>query len=516
MINTMPVETTSIRNLPAQTPKSGSGAASIHPAPQPGQPDLYPAFRNLVLAAFLGSLVLLGLTYCVSLGMFTPTLLLLMTAILGLAFVTFCRAVNSLQGWFLEESGTQAAFLESLGGKSLTLAIVGSAALSLFLELSVIRWQGTIFEFFAFYKNYGLLSCFAGLGLGYALSRNKDGIPLILSVPLLGWQFVLLLVLRFSFNTPPGLIEIPFREQLNMGLNPNPGVSAGIIHLLLIVVFVLTALAFLPVGQLCGKLLEQTGRLSAYGMNLLGSLIGVAMMFVVSYFWLPPVAWFGLSFFAVLLFLRRSSRTQLVALCAVALSLLALLWPVKPLWNKVYSPYQLLEIGYARNGLMIIRAAGHYYQRVHNLSDEAVSATKDSDLTVTRDYYNLPYKFHPAPNNVVIVGAGSGNDVAAALRSGARHVDAIEIDPAILQAGKANHPERPYDDPRVNPVVNDARSFFRTTPNQYDLDCLWPARLAYVAEPSIQCAVGFVRLYSGRASRSSHASEARWCALPFV
>ena len=50
----------------------------------------------------------------------------------------------------------------------LAVAIVASAALSLLLELAIIRWHGTVFEFFAFYKNYGLLACFAGLGLGYA------------------------------------------------------------------------------------------------------------------------------------------------------------------------------------------------------------------------------------------------------------------------------------------------------------------------------------------------------------
>ena len=58
--------------------------------------------------------------------------------------------------------------------------------------------------------------------------------------------------------------------------------------------------------------------------------------------------------------------------------------------------------------------------------------------------------------------------MAAALRAGAKHVDAIEIDPAILLAGKINHPEKPYDDPRVRPIVNDARSFFRTTKTTYD------------------------------------------------
>jgi len=55
------------------------------------------------------------------------------------------------------------------------------------------------------------------------------------------------------------------------------------------------------------------------------------------------------------------------------------------------------------------------------------------------------------------------------LRAGARHVEAIEIDPAILLAGKDNHPERPYDDARVHAVVNDARSFFRNTDKQFDV-----------------------------------------------
>jgi hypothetical protein len=44
-------------------------------------------------------------------------------------------------------------------------------------------------------------------------------------------------------------------------------------------------------------------------------------------------------------------------------------WPVDRLWNRVYSPYQLLEIGTDEdNGLTTIRAAGHYYQRIMNLA----------------------------------------------------------------------------------------------------------------------------------------------------
>jgi hypothetical protein len=55
------------------------------------------------------------------------------------------------------------------------------------------------------------------------------------------------------------------------------------------------------------------------------------------------------------------------------------------------------------------------------------------------------------------------------LRSGAVSVDAVEIDPAILMEGRANHPEAPYSDPRVHANVNDARSFMRTTDHTYDM-----------------------------------------------
>jgi hypothetical protein len=51
----------------------------------------------------------------------------------------------------------QANNLDNLAPRFVDVAIVGSAALSLFLELAVIRWQGTVFEFFAFYKNFGAL-----------------------------------------------------------------------------------------------------------------------------------------------------------------------------------------------------------------------------------------------------------------------------------------------------------------------------------------------------------------------
>ncbi|HEY3582030.1 MAG TPA: hypothetical protein VGK82_15850, partial [Pyrinomonadaceae bacterium] len=75
----------------------------------------------------------------------------------------------------------------------------------------------------------------------------------------------------------------------------------------------------------------------------------------------------------------------------------------------------------------------------------------------------------PAFGDVMIIGAGSGNDVSRALQWGAKHVDAVEIDPAIYRLGQAHHPDQPYADPRVEIHNDDGRNFLRATDRKYDL-----------------------------------------------
>jgi len=60
------------------------------------------------------------------------------------------------------------------------------------------------------------------------------------------------------------------------------------------------------------------------------------------------------------------------------------------------------------------------------------------------------------------VGSGMGNDVEAALRAGARRVDAVDIDPLIVRLGRRLHPEKPYSDRGFMLHVEDARSFFHS------------------------------------------------------
>jgi spermidine synthase len=363
----------------------------------------------------------------------------------------------------------EAGFLDQMPERHVPLAIGVSAGLSLFLELAVIRWHGTEWEVFAFYKNFSLLACFLGLGLGYAMARY-DRIPAVLVLPLLGFQVAYLLALRHGVpaNWLLSLQATPFTEQLNMGFDVARGATQHIaVYALLTVVLLLTALAFVPIGQMCGRLLDRLPQLTAYGWNLAGSLVGVVLMFVGSLFWMPPVVWFALACVATVWLQSFGRRSLLIGVVATGVILAALAWPVMTGWERIYSPYQLLERGPGQRGLSLIRAAGQYYQRVHDLSQAAQAAYPDRRSIA--QYYEMPYRLRPGAQRVAVVGAGTGNDVAAALRSGVPRVDAIEIDPAIMRLGVMYHPELPYADSRVTGVVDDARNFLRSTANSYDL-----------------------------------------------
>ncbi|MGN6485491.1 MAG: spermidine synthase, partial [Thermomicrobiales bacterium] len=73
------------------------------------------------------------------------------------------------------------------------------------------------------------------------------------------------------------------------------------------------------------------------------------------------------------------------------------------------------------------------------------------------------------PRQVLIIGAGTGSDVAIALQRGAQHIDAVEIDPTLLRFGRQHNPNRAYSDPRVSAHVNDGRAFLQQSHRKYDL-----------------------------------------------
>src|SRR5262249_49015284 len=204
--------------------------------------------------------------------------------------VAIRRLINFLEPSLQTLSVDQAKFIDGLPSGWIPWAITASAFGSLALELAIIRWQGTVWEIFAFYKNFGLLSCFTGLGLGYALAQ-RDRVPMVLSLPLLALQVLVLVAIRNGMSAwrLESLMATPVAEQLNMGFKAStdaPHLTA--VYLFLGTVMLLTALAFVPVGQICGRLLGRTEALMAYGLNLFGSILGTVLMILLSLLWTPP------------------------------------------------------------------------------------------------------------------------------------------------------------------------------------------------------------------------------------
>jgi spermidine synthase len=111
-----------------------------------------------------------------------------------------------------------------------------------------------------------------------------------------------------------------------------------------------------------------------------------------------------------------------------------------------------------------------FYQSLINLSPGFLrSHPALFDLhTAERSHYNLPFRFKQPIHHMLIVGAGAGNNAAAALRHGVEQIDCVEIDPQIYTLGKLLHPEHPYDSPRVHVIINDARAFYKRAHGPYD------------------------------------------------
>src|SRR5262245_27853419 len=248
-------------------------------------------------------------------GVWSPEFILKSALLFGsalLAAAALHRLLKRLEASLDNNAAAQACFLDGLELKYVDVAIAFSAGLSLFLELALIRWQSSVLEFLAFYKNFSLLACFAGLGLGYALARRPH-IPLVLVIPLLAWQFAFLMITRLV----PSLFHvIPFREQLTMGFHLSDLPRIIILYTLLSVIFLITALTFLPVGQLCGRLMDRRPQLRAYGLNLVGSLVGVVLMLLTRFLWTPPAVWFGSVALGLLVFhVRRESSLIAGTVC---------------------------------------------------------------------------------------------------------------------------------------------------------------------------------------------------------
>src|SRR5918993_1979763 len=347
----------------------------------------------------------------------------------------------------------------------MTLDLFLISLLTLFLELTCIRWFASHVLFLTFFTNTVLLASILGIAVGCLAAKRKSNLllwtPLILVVALGSAHFV-----EWQRQVNVGVIDVGNQASPQMvffGVEYQArDLSSFVVPIEAICgyFFLLIALVMMGPGQQLGRALARVpNRLWAYTVDILGSLAGIALFAACSFLELPPIWWFGGVLAGFAYFLRAGNPGWLLRFAAPAAAVLVMssaAWFTSAV--EYWSPYY--RVTYVRDqGLINVNLIGHQQMQRRSAPFPAYALPH----LLNRDAGGAPF------GDVLIIGAGSGNDVSRALAWGAQRVDAVEIDPVIHRIGKRDHPDRPYDDPRVTVHLNDGRNFLKSTTRQYDL-----------------------------------------------
>ncbi|WP_375285879.1 spermidine synthase [Sphingomonas sp.] len=342
----------------------------------------------------------------------------------------------------------------SQGGRAVIFRLLLASALMLFLELALIRWLGANVVHLSYFSNFVLLGSFLGIGAGFLVSRKSWSV-LPISLPLL--TILAIGVLVFPISIERSGSEVIYFTALE--------VSGPPAWLALPLVFALVAVILAGPAEIVGRCFGQLPPLWAYRYDLIGSLIGIITFSVLSLMHAPSIFW-GVIAVAVYLLLADPKRRLVAAAWAIPLVVVLTIESTKPgiSWSPYYKIATTAEpkFGTPEEGFLLITANGVPHQMM---------APARWKMEQGERIYQTPYLRLPANTlqDVLIIGAGSGSDVAIALRKGARRVDAVDIDPRILQIGAERNVDRPYADPRVTRHADDGRAFLEGTSRKYDL-----------------------------------------------
>jgi spermidine synthase len=399
-------------------------------------------------------------------------------------------------------------------------ALVGFTALS--YEVGWTRALSMVLGS-SIYAFASMLAAFlAGISLGSLLAgRFVDSLRRPLLAYAVGITALAVLSVGTTFLLPhlPGVFLWTVRI---LGTSP---VSLTVVHVgisilaMLPPTLVLGALFPLLVRALAGRserASPATGEV--YCVNTLGSAIGAfASGFVL-------IPWIGLQgtlllaaclnlLSAAVLLIRLAgipARTRAMAVTALVV-LTAALFTAPPSWNPrelargvFYEPLtarqteiELLPLGgvereellFYRDGLSssvsVHRNRGEIYLRVNGKTD--ASSARDMPTQVLLG--QIPLLFGGRAHDVLVIGYASGVTVGSVARHAVEQIDAVEIEPAMIEASRFYDAQngRPLDDRRVHLLFDDGRSFLSYTDRRYD---------AIISEPSNPWMSGVSNLFT--------------------
>jgi hypothetical protein len=316
--------------------------------------------------------------------------------------------------------------------------------LMLFLELALIRWLGANVLYLSYFSNLVLLGSFLGIGVAFLVAA-RSGPSWIRFLP---WTLLLLVGLVMALP-----IEVN-RSSESIIFFGDPGTRGLPIWVIVPTIFFFVVAVMAMIAHEVARVFVRLPALTAYGWDIAGSLLGIVGFTALSVLRAPPLAWASVVGAMLLLLYKQWRGPDRIAIAGVVLLLGIQTFTPGLAW----SPYYQVEVR---------EVDGLHHIAVNEIPHQTIQSV----AVLATGFYNLPYELFidSTPQRVLIVGAGSGNDVALALAKGAAIVDAVEIDPTIQALGEQLHPDRPYSDARVNVTIDDGRAFMQRSRGAYDL-----------------------------------------------
>lgn len=359
--------------------------------------------------------------------------------------------------------------------------------MALFLELFAIRWLSSDIRAFTVFKTFPLVACFVGFGLGYARVNDK----LLVRIPIALLIFCLLINLADSV----GFCLWGFPSASVFQWQPLVMVGSSLQYLSIFIVCLLALLVgplllCMYLGTRIASLFEQSAPLSAYAVNLLGAVAGSILFTVVSFLGPSPPWLLTIPALAILISLLK--RKQWIGVGVLFAAVFVSFIPehttslpleadiadkIESTHSVLWSPYQRIDVTAFRLrntdknrvvGVELgVNRAFYQYYLDDSIDASILPQAMASMIEARRVEYKFPFELRKDAKSVLVVGAGTGQHVATALKMGATDIDAVEIDPLIIRMGDEYNAA--YASPLVHKICDDARHYFNVCKKKYDL-----------------------------------------------
>lgn len=367
---------------------------------------------------------------------------------------------------------------------------------AVFFELICVRWLCCDIRPLVFEQSFPLVACLTGLASGLA---NRNDRPFIL-FPSALFLFVLAVKVAemFGLANQRSAAEGSFDWQI---LSPgNEGLLTFVVFqfLGLITLMLFPFFVSFCTGCRLGILFEQVNSIKGYSLNAVASLLGCLAAYGIGF--LAPNPVWSIAFIAatsiyICIAKDFSLKKRVLALIPLALLPMLAIWQIEYpklgfppyLTNYCSSKTQTLWSSYQRIDLdkllenpqlpesqtreigMVVRLNKVVDQVFFdpNISIDDLPPTLTKIFADRRRLDANGFLFGKA-ENVLILGSGLGQEIPGAIKNGARSIDVVEIDPALMKISRQINTQVSKN-ANVNFICDDARHFIETSKKQYDL-----------------------------------------------